>query len=76
MNVDLQPLSEALAVLEKGNPRTPLSAVLYVKNEAGWEGPPSAAYVEACRRNLAEFWPEAIVGEELVVRDGSGEARS
>ena len=67
---------EALAVLEKGNPRTPLSAVLYVKNEAEWEGPPSAAYVEACRRNLAEIWPEAIVGEELVVRDGSGEARS
>ena len=50
--------------------------MLYVKNDAEWEGPPSAAYVEACRRNLAEFWPEAIVGEELVVRDGSADARS
>lgn len=47
----------------------PLEAVCYVMVHMPWRGPPSERYLEACRRNVGQFWPTAAVE----VRDGRGE---
>ena len=49
------------------------SAVTYVKNCLEWRGPPSEAYLGACRTHLREVWD---AGEAVVeIRDRTGELR-
>ena len=48
-------------------------AVMYVIIDQHWVGPPSAKYLDACRRNLEPFWPdEAVLAQQLEVRDAGG----
>ena len=55
-------------VVEEGEP---MPAVVFVKNDVKWDGPPSAAYLEACRVNVTAFWP----AWRSEVRDTSGALR-
>jgi len=48
-----------------------VTAVLYVKADCSWRGPPSKQYLEACARNVGQFWAPATVE----VRDENGTLR-
>lgn len=48
-----------------------LEAVAYVKVNLEWVGPPSEAYVAACRANVDMFWP-GLRGLPFEVRNGNG----
>eukprot|EP00316_Scyphosphaera_apsteinii_P012242 CAMPEP_0119318312 /NCGR_PEP_ID=MMETSP1333-20130426/46027_1 /TAXON_ID=418940 /ORGANISM="Scyphosphaera apsteinii, Strain RCC1455" /LENGTH=407 /DNA_ID=CAMNT_0007324457 /DNA_START=22 /DNA_END=1245 /DNA_ORIENTATION=- len=54
-----------------GDQQTPIPAVMYVKTDLEWKGPPSAKYLAACVRNVAQFWQPA----KVEVRDGHGMLR-
>lgn len=43
-------------------------ALAYVKNDLSWFGPPSEAYLRACKTNIDQFW----VGASVTVRQGDG----
>ena len=49
-------------------------ALMYVMNDLKWQGPPSAAYLAACRTHLSDFWDGDDAAVE--VRDGTGELRA
>lgn len=48
-------------------------AVAYVKNSLEWRGPPSEAYLAACRTHLLDVWDAEAAAVEI--RDGTGELR-
>ena len=48
-----------------------LDAVVYIKNDITWVAMPSQGYMDACLRNVLEFWP----GASVEVRDETGELR-
>jgi hypothetical protein len=60
-----------LAQSAEAEPEAPLCAVMYVKVALEWRGPPSQRYVDACVRNVAQFWTPALVE----VRDVDGQLR-
>lgn len=37
------------------------AAVIYILNDAKWEGLPSLTYLEACYKNVAAFWAPAVI---------------
>ncbi|EOD29048.1 hypothetical protein EMIHUDRAFT_234282 [Emiliania huxleyi CCMP1516] len=41
---------------EAGGPEVAAVALVYVKVDASWRGPPSQRYVDACVRNVLQFW--------------------
>jgi len=51
---------------------TKQSAIMYVKNDLTWSGPPSEAYLAACLTHLTEQWPET---RSIEVRDGTGQLK-
>lgn len=48
-----------------------MSCVAYVKNNLQWCGPPSVAYLRACKTNIEQFWSEDG-GVTITVRKGDG----
>ena len=56
---------------EAGGPEVAAVALVYVKVDASWRGPPSQRYVDACVRNVLQFWD----GSEVEVRDERGNLR-
>ena len=55
----------------EGGAEVPVAALMYVKVDCAWRGPPSQRYLDACVRNVAQFWE----GSEIVVRDEHGNLR-
>ena len=41
----------------EGGVETALQCVAYIRNRTIWEGFPSDRYLEACHRNIGQFWP-------------------
>ena len=56
-----------VCLLDGGEPQP---ALMYVKNDLTWRGPPSTAYLDACLANLLACWPQET---EIEVCDGEGQ---
>ena len=56
---------------EGGAAEVAVAALMYVKVDCTWRGPPSQRYLDSCVRNVAQFWD----GGEIAVRDEHGNLR-
>jgi len=56
---------------EGGGAEVAVVALMYVKVDCTWQGPPSQRYYDACVRNVVQFWD----GSEVAVRDTHGNLR-
>ena len=56
---------------EGGGAEVAVAALMYIKVDCTWRGPPSQRYLDSCVRNVAQFWD----GGEIEVRDEHGNLR-
>ena len=56
---------------EGGGAEVAVAALMYIKVDCTWRGPPSQRYLDSCMRNVAQFWD----GGEIEVRDEHGNLR-
>jgi uncharacterized membrane protein YgcG len=56
---------------ESGAAEVAVAAMMYIKVDCTWRGPPSQRYLDSCARNVAQFWD----GGEIAVRDEHGNLR-
>lgn len=48
----------------------PLPAIVYIRTDTAWVGPPSPEYLEACARNIKGFWDEERAVIEVLNEKG------